>query len=183
MNIKDDLEKLMTSNDFGDDVIKQVIIEQDEATKKLQILKVVAFADRMENVVSTDLFTKDGIEVMRVNSDYDDNQNRHIAEFHLVNQDEEVVASSYDYYDHEQAKVLYSIFKTLHGFDFDLATEKLQLTTVSLDLKPGIKKEILNFFLNKDLKYIYDCSMKEIEYNKMNSELTINDPSSKRLKM
>jgi hypothetical protein len=181
--MKDELEKLMTSNDFGADVIKHAIMQQDELTKKIQILKVVAFADKIENVVSTDLFSKDGIEVMRVNSDYDDQQNRHIVEFHLFDQDGEIVANYYDHIGHEQGEVLYSIFETLYGFDIELATTKLQLNIINLELKPGIKEEILKFFLNENLKQIYDYTKKEIEYSKMNSELPVNDTNFKRLKI
>jgi hypothetical protein len=95
----------------------------------------------------------------------------------------EIVAGYYDHNDHEQAAALYCIFGILDDFDFDLADQKLRFDIINLGLKPGIKEEILNLFLDKELKHIYNCSLKEIEYTKMNSELPVNESNPKRLKM
>lgn len=177
MDIKKELQELKFSDDFGNDVIKQVRKQKEELEKAIHILKVVSLADKIEKLVATDLFNKDNIDSISICCEFEDHNNRHIAEFSLIDENGEIVANYYDRNDNEQAAILCSIFDDLDEFDFDLASSTLRLDSSELKLQPGIKEDILKLFLNIELKKVYD-------YNNMDVELPINEENnSKKLKM
>lgn len=176
MDIIKELEQISNSKDYGNDTIHKAIQESIELEKKIQMLRVISLVDKIEDIVATDLFTKDGIEFLQLTSEYDHDLQNHRAEFHLIDKDGGIAAGYYDFEDSEQARALYNIFEDLGLFDFDLANPKLKLETSDFELKPGIKEELLGLLLNTELKNIYD-------YSKMQLEIPYNDGTNKKMKM
>ncbi len=173
MDIKNEIEELELSNDFGEQIIKNAIHEQEQIVKKIYLLKVLSLAKQVDDLTKTDLFSENGFEFIQITYEYDDQNFK--LEFYLVDKDEEIVASSYDADD--QVEVLSDIFGSIYPLELDLVSHQLKGNTINIPLKPGIKNTIIQLLLNPELKNLYD-------YNKMQSDLPENsEKNSKRMKM
>jgi hypothetical protein len=178
MDMKKELAALNISDNFGADIIKQVILQEQELAKKFHILKVTSFANQIEAIVNTDLFIKDDIKFLEIIYEADDhNGATDILIFELIDKDGETVAGYYDAEDNRQAKIVHDIFEELHGTNLNLINPKLKKSDIRLELKPGIKENIMDALLNKNLKTIYD-------YNNIENIIEdSNKNTSKKLKI
>jgi hypothetical protein len=183
MDMQKELKELIYGDDFGAEVINQVTEQQNELEKKMHILKAASLAYQIEALVATDFFSKDDMQYLQLNCDYDQDNGRHMVEFHLADENNAIMVGYYDHQFNEQAEVLYQIFGNLDNFNFDLANSQLKYGSANLELKPGIKEEILTLFLDSELKKIYNTTKVQVEYNQMNAELPINNTNTKKIKM
>lgn len=164
MDIVKELEQL-NSESFGADIIKQAQTEQEELAKKLHLLKTVSVANHIEKLVSTDLFSKFGLEFLQLSMNYDDREVGTTIEFFLLNEHQEREVSYYDASVSEQAEVLWNIFSDFGALREDLvSTQFRKKQYLDVRLEAGVKAGILDILLNDDLKKIY-------EYSKMQAEL------------
>jgi len=175
MNLKEDLENLEKSDDFGDSLIQQAITEQEEIVKKIYMLKVVSLAKKIDDLTKSDFFSKDGIEFIQITYEYDDENFR--LEFYLVDQDEEIMGGYSDADGHKQIEALTEKFEAIYPLDLELVSSNLKGNSINFELKPGIKESIVNLLLNSELIKLYN-------YNKMQSELPQgNEASPRKIKM
>lgn len=181
MNIKEELQKLDSIDNFDIEsinVIKQIKFDQEELTKKLHIVKAVIFANKLEQAVSTDFFSKMGIRYLQLNRAYTDNEGD-VLRFYLLDKNNQGLFAHYDAHENEQTRAVYAMIEELHPFEPENLNLKLfSSTLVSAELSPGVKEKILDLLLSTELKGEY-------EYNKMQGELPSNNTNinNKRLKV
>lgn len=177
MDIVKELKQLNSEN-FGIDTIKQAQIEQEELAKKLHLLKTVSVANQIEKLVSTDLFSKYGLQFLQLSMNYDDREVGTTIEFFLLNEDHGREISYYDASVSEQALVLWNIFSEFGALREELVSDQFRKKQyLDVSLKVGVKEGILDILVNDELKKIY-------EYSKMQTELpSNNEAANKKLKM
>lgn len=183
MDIKEALNRMNSSDNFGDEVISElsekirelskkiraIERQKEELDKTMHILRVVFFADKIEELVNTDLFSKDNITKLKVNNVYNSNPGVDETRYDLVNENGEIV-SSYDYVEGEQGKILELIFSELAGLNVAFLNPNLRVKKmVSLSLKPGIKENLLKLFLNEDIKKEYEYGLMDLELPNSNN--------------
>jgi hypothetical protein len=184
MDIVKELEQITESDNFGNDIILKTMHERDELEKKIQMLKTISLAERVESIVNTDLFTKEGMEFLQLSCEYDQDYGGYRAEFHLLDANKEIIASYYEAFENKQVEILHNIFENLYPFDFDWANPKFKQGSADIELKPGVKEHIIEVLLNNELKQIYNQAKIQISYNKMQLELPGNNEGNiKKLKM
>jgi hypothetical protein len=176
MNIKDELKKLDYDEQLGEEIIKKHQLKQEELMKKIHIFKSVLLTNKIEKLVSTDIFSKVNINTLKISKKQEKNIGDKIV-FYLI--DESNKAFSYfDSHAIKQTQILYEVFENFGVFNVSLTNNKLiEHMHISLELKPGIKDKILEIILSKELKKIY-------EYNKFDLDLPDNSGNNnKKLKL
>jgi hypothetical protein len=176
MDIKNELQSLNSNDKLGLEIVKKLELEQLELLKKMHIFKSVLLANQLERLVSTDFFSKVGMNILKLNQKYHKDFGHNIN-FYLVDERRNKNYTYYDTFTVEQAVVLHKVFENFGMFNIELTDKKLMENMhISFDLKPGIKEKFLEIILSKELKSIY-------EYNNMGLELENNNSSSKKPKL
>jgi hypothetical protein len=187
MDIIKELKEFEFSADFGDGLIQELKVKEEEARKKRYLIRVMSITKKFENLMSTDFFKNAGIEFIRFELDLiprrvGDKVYTFNSEF--FDKDRNIISS---YIDKEQGIItneagcvnkLFQTFILHEGLPPDLVSSEIyDGSKHTLDLKADVNEEMLKLFLSQELKQIYD-------YSKMNMELPHNDiKGGKKLKV
>jgi hypothetical protein len=177
MDIKKELKQILSKGKVDDEVFvelsrqhEELRLQQIELLKKEHLFKVIALANKIENSVEGDFFSKDGIQWLHI--ECPENQYGYGIHFWLLDKSEETMINV-----DEQEKFIENLFSEIHNFNSDFANVEVISGYYYIELVPGIKEHILSLFLSDELKKIY-------EYNKMQIELPgKNKNNSKKIKM
>lgn len=175
MDIKKELKQmdleLKSAEDIVEDIYaehRELIRQQKELTKKEHLFKVISLANKMEESVQTDFFTKKGIKWLYV--ECQENQYGYEVVSLLLDKSENVM------HEEKQETFITNLFSKIESFDIKHANEEIENGYYHIELVTGIKDNILNLFLSNELKKLLD-------YNKMQIELPNNETSLKRMKI
>jgi hypothetical protein len=185
MDIIKELKEFEFSADFGDSLIQELKVKEEEARKKRYLIRVISLAKRLESLISTNFFRNAGIEFIRFELDLIP---RRVGEpvytfnSEFFDKDRNIISS----YVKEGVitdeahclRGIYNKFILPEGLPADLVSSKIQDSLKHfLELNSEFREQILDLFLSDELKKVYD-------YSKMNMELPHNDiKGGKKLKV
>jgi hypothetical protein len=181
MDIKKELIEINLDKLSADRFIQDIESQQYELSKKSHILKSIAFGNTMEELVLTDLFRNHGVYFLEAYWQKPIGEGDIKLCFCILDSEHKrmSVVDRYNTFVPPFA-MLDKINNKINPIKPEFVNElglQLHSNYTLLELKPGIKKKLLELLLSTELKSILD-------YNEMENDLpSNNDASTKKIKM
>jgi hypothetical protein len=175
MDITKELKELNSTDNFGNKILQELEVQQDEFNKKLYLIQMLSAAKEIESMVNEGFFKLNNIDWLYMNI----YESKFEKKFHKITM--RVGGENFIKDSHEQEFYnlkIKKIFKNIEEINLKLVNEELLINhEFYLDLIPGVEQKILDLFLSDELK-------KVLEYNQMQLELSNNnDSNNKKLKL
>jgi hypothetical protein len=183
MDIKKELEKFESANDYGSKLVNEMKTQVEELNKKVYLFKALTLAKKLEEKVNTDFFKNEEMKFIQLIVDRHETKTEHYKMMiGILDKNKELIVPTNDQgVNNNQTVWLMKVLKELLE-DGKLDNKFMNKEAINkhgsiLELKSGIYQDILDLFLSKELKNTY-------EYNKMQTEIPENNESNpKKMKV
>lgn len=186
MDITKELKDLSQDNNFGEDLIEQLKLKEEEIRKKRYLIRVIALTKRFDNIISTKLLENAGIEFIKLQFDIlrtITNKSVYTFSFNFLDKNRDLVSlfvNNREGVITDEASYINKLFNKFllpEGLPQDLVGNKINdrfkcLLTLNLQ----VNDQILDVLLSDELKTIY-------EYNTMQIDLSSNVAIGKKSKI
>lgn len=182
MDIVKELKEFKSDKNCLDKLIDDIAMQQNELAKKSHLLKAIGVSSLIEDAVSEDFFKNAEVKNIQIclGHQYDDSTGDYEYRliFALVDSNNVVIPRGKLPANSEQLqRFFHAIFYAIKDLSIDSYSEKLKDNSKhTLELKPGIKEEVLDLFLCEELKKTY-------EYSHMQLNLHDNELQNRRFKI
>jgi hypothetical protein len=173
MDIENELKEIIYNHKTNDDVVIELENEIANLMKKSYLFKVIAAAEKIENIISDDFIKNNEIKSLIVQCPYSAYYSIHLS---LPNKRNTRMAQAKKDNIVKLIKMLGEHINDLTYIDPSWTNLNQYTHENTIDLKPGIGKQIFNLLLSKELISLY-------EYTKMQIELPNNGNKKKEIKI
>jgi len=155
-------------------MINQTILDyigsmQDSSVERKHLYKICNFAYRLEDKIAIDFFKKGGVDSIDIMCQYEFHDG-YVLYFDIIDKEGKIMNKlDYRLKKLEQVKIIDSLVLDLKVFEKKFTNFKENIC-YPLNLKLGISEEVLDLFLSKDLRTIFDYDIMQLELSSENNK-------------
>lgn len=182
MDITKELKYFNLNDNYGINVIEDIEKQQKKLMEKMHLFTAISVAHEFEDTVATKFFERNGVYFFKLNFEFEYGMQGYLPNFEALNKSKIKIYEHYSNGQKTKETIFFnSIISKMIGINMNLVNRELKMEEIIFELKPGIGNQILNLFLTKELKAIYDCNKMQ---NDLENELEqTNKNINKRLKV
>jgi hypothetical protein len=180
MDLKEEFEKIGSTVDDIKPIVRDLYLQKEEMEKKIHLFNVISFSRGMIELLNTKVISSSNVSALNFRHYMDHETGMNNIMFDLVDLKGKEIDS--EFLTEEKNDIWGDVMSllssnALSSFDSSLVNSEFKENVIkTISLLENTENEIINLFLNSELKKVY-------EYHKMNDNLPINNAVGRKSKI
>lgn len=169
MNINKEIEYLKQGVS-SKTVFEAMQVEREDLDKKIYFFKVITLINGIKEMIESNDFFNNNVGAIGITHNIQDDTGDNYFSYNLYNMNGKKINQYQN--DFEPITKLNTLFKGSYGFSLKNMSEEMLEATKYVDLKIGAEERISDLLLSKELKQVYDNSIKPLLVLNHNQNIT-----------